>query len=260
MANAADNTQLLLGRGKVYFDRKVAGAFTGLRFMGNCTSFEVQTNDTLKDIYSAAEAAAPLLKRVNSQRIVEVTIEFTEFGNENMALALQGDESTQVSVATPVVAEVQTAHLDKSFQLGATVVAPARDVTAVAVKHTSGSPTYVANTDYFLDAVHGMIYIPATGGAITEAQSLKVDYTPSATTYKTTKAGITGIIEGAMRYLGDPATGPKWDIQIWLAQLSPDGPISLIGTDYASAKLKATIEADAVNHPGESLYRATKLP
>lgn len=48
-------------------------------------------------------------------------------------------------------------------------------VTAVVVKHTSGSPTYVVGTDYTVDAVTGVITRVRTG-AITAGQSLKVSY------------------------------------------------------------------------------------
>lgn len=48
-------------------------------------------------------------------------------------------------------------------------------ITNVVVKHTSGSPTYVVNTDYTVDPTTGIVTRVRTG-AITSAQALKVSY------------------------------------------------------------------------------------
>lgn len=55
------------------------------------------------------------------------------------------------------------------------------NVTTVSVKHNSGSPTYTAGTDYILDAVKGLIFIP-TNSAITDGLSVLVTYTAPAMT------------------------------------------------------------------------------
>lgn len=47
----------------------------------------------------------------------------------------------------------------------------------VVLTHTSGAPTYTEGTDYHVDYANGAVFFPASGGAITAAQSLKIDYT-----------------------------------------------------------------------------------
>jgi hypothetical protein len=252
----ADGDNVLLGRGKIFFNRNDdSGDPTGLRFMGNCTLFEITTSDENKDIFSSAEASAPLLKRVNIRRTVELSIEFDEYTKENMALALMGDEDTQSSPSsTPVSGESHVVNTGRAYQLG-TDTEPARDVTSVTISGLT------EDVDYKVIADAGLIYImtSAEGGSVTDGDTISVDYTPSGSTYQTVKGGTAAKIEGALRFLGDPATGQKWDVQVWDVQITPDSALGLISDDFASSKLKATVQADAVNHPGESLYRATKM-
>lgn len=55
------------------------------------------------------------------------------------------------------------------------------NVTGVQINHTSGTPVYVAGTDYILDAPKGLAFIP-TNSAITDGQSVHCDYTVPAMT------------------------------------------------------------------------------
>ncbi|MGK0683759.1 phage tail sheath subtilisin-like domain-containing protein, partial [Methylococcus sp. S1M] len=65
----------------------------------------------------------------------------------------------------------------------------------VVVKHTAGTPNYVLNTDYTLDAAYGTITSKA-GGAIASGQSVKVSYSwldPS----KAENSDLIGAVDGA---------------------------------------------------------------
>jgi hypothetical protein len=68
-----------------------------------------------------------------------------------------------------------------------------RHVSSVVVKHTTGSPTYVAGTDYVADLTAGFIRILESGD-ITEGQALKVSYAAAAisgTTVQGSKVAAT---------------------------------------------------------------------
>jgi len=75
--------------------------------------------------------------------------------------------------------------------LGTPVALTKRQVSAVVVKNTAGSTTYVAGTDYTVDAAAGTVTALASGG-ITAGQSLKVSYTAAALTGQAITAGALG--------------------------------------------------------------------
>lgn len=263
-SNVVTANSIILGRGELFFDRfNASGIKTGERFLGNCQSFELGIEDEVRDKYSSAEATSPLIKTVNVRRTPNLKIVLDEYDEYNLSLAFMGDKSdyqqtgATITDEVPPVTSVKKGHW---FQVG---VAPLyrRQLSAVLVKHTSGSPTYVAGTDYILDAVAGRIFV-ITGGAIVDGQSLKVTYTfatIAAAAIPTVQAGISSFIEGFLRFIGKPATGSTWEVEVWKASLSPDGPVPFIGDDFASLTLKGKVLADTVGHSTEPYWRAYKL-
>jgi len=254
MSKDANGANLLLGKGKVYFDRFTsAGAATGERFLGNCERFEITTTDERVQKHSSAEAAAPLLASAVTRRTPEVAITLDEFTKENIALVLMGDESALAQSADSVTDE---AH--NGVKQGRYYKLAYRNVSSVVVTGEGGTPTYVLNTDYEVDAVTGRIYI-VPDGSITDDTNVLVSYDYAADTSAYVKGGSASKIEGSMRFKPDPSAGPKWEVEIWKVSISPDGALALIGEDYANAPLKAEILADSTNHPTEPLYRAIKI-
>jgi hypothetical protein len=67
-------------------------------------------------------------------------------------------------------------------------------------------------------------------------------------------------IEGRLRFIGDPTTGPKYEAEFWRVTIRPDGVMGLIGDDFASTPLTVRVEDDSVNHPApDNLYRLLRL-
>lgn len=257
---------LLLGRGKVYFDRfTTAGAKTGERFVGNCTRLEVTTTDELREKYSSATNDSPLMKSVNVRRTIEFALTLDEFDIENVALALMGDDGDFLQAAGgPITDEsVTVVKTGRYYQLGGPA-APAGDkraVTSVVVTDDPMTTTYTLGTDYDEDLVRGRIYI-IPGGGISDGDGLLVDYSYSAKVagdIPQINAGAGTTIEGYLRFVGDPAAGPVYEAQIWKISISPDGAVGLISDDFGEFPLKGKVLDDSVNHPSEPLYRLLKL-
>jgi hypothetical protein len=72
--------------------------------------------------------------------------------------------------------------------------------------HSSGTPTYVENTDYFVDYFNGLVFVPASGSAITAAQSLRATYQ-----YKAFRKGENQPIEYAKNTLAVQTITAKAD-------------------------------------------------
>ncbi len=263
MSIGVQGNLLLLGRGKLYFDRlNSSGAHTGERFLGNCTRLESTTTDDLREKYSSATHDSPLMKSVNVRRTQELAITLDEFDPENLALALMGETGYHATqAATPITNEVITAvQPDRWYKLAkrGTIALP---ISAVTVTGPSGSPTYTITTDYLVDLVSGRIYI-VPGGTITAGSNIEVDYTPpsfAATTLPKVVAGTANTIEGFLRFIGDPAAGPVYECEIWHVSINPDGAVGLISDEFAEFPLKGKILDDSGVHPTEPLWRLLKL-
>jgi len=262
-SNVVNANNVLLGRGECFFDRfNASGIKTGERFLGTCQTFEIGVEDEVRDKYSAAEASAPLIKSVNVRRTPNINIILDEFDEYNLALAFMGDREDYIVTGAVVANEVPpTTSVKKGHWLQVGGATPRRSISAVAVTGPAGSPTYVNNTDYIIDATRGRIFI-VTAGAIADAAALEIDYTYAtfaAGALPTVQGGISNFIEGFVRFVGKPATGPVWEIEVWKASLSPDGIIPFIGDDYASFTIKGKVLADTIAHGANPFFRAYKL-
>jgi len=249
---AADGSKVLLGKGKVFFNRFDAnGVSGGERFLGNCTKLEISTEDDVIELKDSTTAAAATLAKVNRERKVNVAISMSEFDKENLGLALMGDSSPLVQTSATVTDEaIKSCGGDKYIPLAN------RDLTSVTnVK--KGATTYVAGTDYEVDLVQGRIYVKA-GGAIdllTHPDSLTCTYVKAAITRQRVRGAISGKIEGTLRFVADPTTGPIWDAEVWKLSVNPDGVVSLIGDEFGEMSLTGQALSDGINHPTEPFYR-----
>lgn len=248
----SDGSKLVLGRGKLYFDRFDAnGVATGELFAGNCEEFTIE--NAIEDLkkYDSTIASNPLLKRVILRLTPTVAFSMDEFQKENLALALSGGESTYSQAAATVVAESKSVvNVDRWYKLAW------RSISAVVVK--KGATTLTIDTDYKVDATTGRIYVVG-GGALAAGDTMLVDYTAAAllTTAVLPKVtiGTSPVIEGSLRFVADNATGPKWHAEFWKLSFQGDGAVGFISDDWGQFKIKAEVLSDSSNHPTEPLGR-----
>lgn len=254
MGTNADGELLLIGRGKCYFNRRNSdGTYDGERFMGNVVTLEIGTTDDIRERFSSAEASAPLLKRVNVRRVQEMTLTLDHFEKENLALALMGDnaEYTQ-AVATNAEVTFENVVEDRYYKL------PHRNLTAIDSVEV-GVTTMTLNVDYQVDLVQGRVYI-IPGAGINAGDDVVVTYDAPAITagsgLPTVRSGVSNTVEGSFRFVGDPATGPTWDLEVWSISFNPDGVLGFIQDDFAEFSIKGAVQADSTNHPTEPFFRA----
>ena len=101
-------------------------------------------------------------------------------------------------------------------------------LTGIVVKHTSGTPTYTAGTDY--DVVEGGINI--IGAGISDADSIKVSYT------KLAGNTVQALLNAAQEYelffsgLNDARSGKQVRIHAYRVKLGATDGLDLIGDDY----------------------------
>jgi len=254
MSEVVNGNNVLLGRGKVYFDRfDASGNPTGERFLGNCPTFEITpTSEDIKK-YSSADAAADLIASDVLRTTLALRIVGDEFTKENLAMALFGDNSTLSQTGASVTDEAIAGVLQGRYYALAY-----RDVSNVVVTDTGGVTTFVEGTDYTVDATTGRIYV-IVGGGIADDTDLEVDYDYATISLPTVRGMNQTSVKGKIRFIGDPARGPKWEIEIWRASVHADGAMGFISDEYANFTMTGDIESDATNHPNEPHFRAIKV-
>lgn len=259
MAYQSQSDKVLLGRGKLYFDRwSSSGVSTnGLAYLGDCSKFEISTSDEKAQIYDYGQSTAPLLNEVVTKREVSIAITLHEYTKENLALVLMGVEAGMTQSSGSITGETLTTSVTK----GKSYQTANRNISSVVVK--KGATTLVLDTDYnIVDASTGLIHITTTGSTLTNGDTITVDYAKAAIAspgLDKIQGGMSSQILGKLLFVGDPAAGPAYDGEFWKVSISSEGVAGFItGSDFGSMDLKGRVLIDSTNHPTEAYYRLTK--
>ena len=174
-----------------------------------------------------------------------------EFTIQNLALALMGDVSALAQGTGTITDE------DATARSGCYVKLAYRNVDDVVVEPAAGGSAYTEDEDYAVDAITGRIYIMTTaeGGSIADEAELHVSYSYAADTSQTVLAGMSGTIEGSLRFIGDPKRGRTFEMEVWHFTLAPEGGIPFISDEYGNITLNFEVLSDSENHPAEKFYR-----
>lgn len=246
----------MLGRGALYFDPFSTGTTkTGEFHLGNCPSFTIGTEDEIKELYSSMSGTATLLESSHIKRTITGKISLTDYTQENLALAVMGTAGTLAQTTASVTDQSVTSAAIQ----GRWYSTLHRTLTSVTVKAgTLGAETSkTLTTDFLLDAETGRIGI-VVGGGIAATNSVLVSYTYATQTLQTVAGGASQDIYGQLRFIGNPPSGPKYDVIIWRCQLIPEGETGFISDDYANFGITIKVLDDSTNHPTEPYYRIIK--
>lgn len=117
MATAPNTDNYTLGKGVVFFDQLVAGAYQGERDLGNAPAFTFNIAVEKLEHYSSRGGLKAKDKEIISQITPGLAFTLDEVNKENLALLTLGDITTVTQTAGSVAAEVITAHLGKRTDL-----------------------------------------------------------------------------------------------------------------------------------------------
>lgn len=230
-----------LGSGRIYVDRKVGSSFQGYHYIGNATKFEVKENSEKKERVSKDKANyGSALNTVFVKKPAEVNITLDDLDKDNLALVFLGATSAVSVTGATVTDEVLIGYKDKILQTAK------RHISSVVLTDSAGTTTYVLNTDYQItDAKLGLIKVLAAG-AITDAQSLKIDYTYGSFTSSKVAGGTNANI--IMRVLFDGVNQADQSlavVNVWEAVLSPTSGVDFLADDFTSLELAGTANVPA---------------
>lgn len=232
-------------RGRVYFNpiNPATDAYLGEIYLGNCPSFGISIETEKAEHYSSETG----LREKDASVVLEVkrsgSLTCDNMSADNVALFLSGTSAAITQASGSVVDEVINVVPGRYYQLGQTSGNPVgvRDVSAVVVSSNDGLTTYVAGTDYNLDADRGRLQILSTGTIV--AGNIKVDYTKAAASWTGIRSGASGELLGALRVVSDNATGIKRDFFMPRVSMVPSGDLPVIaeGTDFSQMQFDADV-------------------
>jgi hypothetical protein len=244
-----DPINLSLGAGVFYFDRFEGGVRTGERDLGNVSGAEFTSSVETIEKNSSRTAERRLLRKAVTKQAASLSITVDYLTSQNLSLFSQGEVRTLAQSAATVTGEALTAKVKK----GRHFPTAKRQISAVVVKQ--GAVTLVAGTDYMVDARTGRIYF-VPGGAAVEDTAATVDYAAALVNLETVVGNVSGIIEGSLRFIGDPSAGPILEVEFYKVCIEPNGSIPLIQeNEWGGFQLNVTVLDNSAVTPNEPYYR-----
>lgn len=225
----------VLAEGTLYLDRIVAGVKQGRVKLPGVAKLEIKPNSELveqvskdKGEYGQVTASAA----INKPSDLSVTI--SKITGAALAMALQGEEAVYSQGSGTVTDEVVTAKLGKFIDLSKKNIATAGFV----VTNSAANVTYVLGTDYNVNYAMGWLEILATG-AITESQSLKVDFAYGAISGTKVTGGTLAQVKGELLLDGKNLfDGTPLNLSIWEATLTADGAVDFMSDKPVELSMK----------------------
>lgn len=191
-------------------------------------------------------------KRITKKITPEFSFDLHEVSMENLALCHLAavDELTQA--ATPVADEPLGVTGNRGIVVGAIfqLANPNVDTTqTVTIETDEATPVpLVADTDYRLHALPGLIEILAIPAGATAGDPIRASYTPVAMVtgagMKRIKAASETRVEGRLVLIGESSEGAKFRLTIWNCFVELDGAFAYVTEDPAKYTLKVTVLSD----------------
>lgn len=245
-----DTDNYVLGKGKVYVDRLDSdGNRTGEIDLGNTPAFTLTPAIETLDHYESMGGIREKDKSVDTSVGFTGTFTLDEYSRENLKLAFMNDGSE----ASYTQSTGHQTNEPITGRLGKWVGVTKRNIHAVNVTDSTGTVTYVEGTDYTVDTDVGRI-MATVGGSISDGQSLLVDYNYDATEYPKISALSTSSIEVFVRFVGAPAVGPTYEMEIWKAKIKPSGDIPWITEEWGQIPFEMEVLKDAEGHAAEPWF------
>lgn len=246
MATEASN---ILAEGTLYANLKVAGVYTGWKKWPGLNGFKFKPNSELKEQTTKDKGQyGQIVASVAVIKPADLTIEINQVAGTLLAAALQGSVADLSEGSGTVTDETVTAIKGGYIKLAKRNIA----ATGFVVTNSAGTTTYAAGTDYTINYVTGMLFIP-TGSTIVDAAQLKVDYTHNAVSGQRVKAGTVPQVIGKFFLDGkNLVDGRHMTVMVHEANLTADSEFDPMSDNFVSLALKGrAITPEGLDSPLE---------
>lgn len=230
------SNNLVLGRGKLYFDRFAPGTTTktGERYLGSTPAFSLTGETQELKHYSSEEGLQVQDESVTLRIDYSGSLTVENINQDNLALFFFGTSETATIASAAGETERFTATPGLFYQMGATAAKPegVENVSALSISiDPDGAATAaVLDTDYSVDLAEGFIEI-LPGGGISAGDTIEVTYDIDAQTQDRVLSG-TEVIQGALRFRSRNGVGNQRNFYMPKVNLAPNGEFALKGEEW----------------------------
>lgn len=249
-------TELLLGRGEVYFDRFIPGTLAGHgeRYIGNTTTFQISRTIQRTSVYRSYRGRKVEMPGFPISDEAEVQFTTDNIVMDNIA-DWYGGNVASLTVGDEFIFATQSivAHRGRFYQL----LAEGVEAIYVDIAEVRRLGTLLQlGVHYELERVRGRIQIlPNAPAPFTDGSTLVVNFRKRPSSYNYVASQNRDIL-GALRYLAaDDHHGPKVDYFFPMVRLSPQGAIDLKGDEFQQMRFTAT---GLIVQPGKEILYARK--
>jgi hypothetical protein len=243
---------LTIGGGRIFFNHNGndGAAGSGLLDLGNIPTLAVQKAITEIEHFSFNAISRSRQRDLTIVTDIGVSLSFTidELFAENWNILLFGDGITPVVQAGG--AQTDEAHTTPAI-LDRSIFTNETNISAVTITGLGETPTYVLGTDYeIVNPVTGEIKI-LSGGTITAALDILIDYTSAARTRQQIIPGADPRLKGSARLEFTAQNGEDLTWIIQNCEIKPDGDSPLSSTETSEIAVVLNILTDKVVTPAE---------
>lgn len=239
------DTKYFRGQGPLYIGRRSAvGEPDDLIFVGDVGEVtmepQIDYSEVIENVTGQGGIGSSSLTRVQ----YEMQIMMRSVKPTHLALALHGVAS--VIAAGTVTDQVHIARPGKFVRLQHV------KVSTVVVTGTSGTPVYIAGTDYIVHAEQGMVEILSTGN-ITDGLQIAIDYAYAAQNHVTTNPGNIDryiVFSGKNTANNDKQTR----VEIYKVRLDPGAP-GLITAEETEYSIGGRVLLDSLRPAGDQFFK-----
>lgn len=230
----------ILGAGSVrldYYD-PVLQAYQGIGDPLEADKFEITPDSEVKEKTSKSrEAYGQVIAAVVIGKPTKIAITLSGFSVQALALQFQGVRTAWTQGASTITDEVVVAKLDKWLKLSK------RNLSEVgfSVKNTSGTTTYVLDTDYLVNYSTGEIK-PLSTGAIAANENLKLNGSALALAGEIIRGGVRPQVRVRAVWEGiNLVDGQEVEVEAWEAVLTASNGFDFLASDFSGVDLKGTL-------------------
>ncbi|MGE3348203.1 MAG: hypothetical protein AB7I35_12295 [Ramlibacter sp.] len=236
------------GQGKVLVGLRNANGTPGLlRWLGNASKCSLTVEEDSEERNESYSGNRLPHRKLTRSRKGTLSIVLDEFSNDNLALGLVASVTT-VAAGAAVVGYA----FPEGAKVGSILVAPAKNLSAVAIKDSTGVPLVLtAGTNYRLDAFAGtaeLLDITAGGPYV---QPFKMDYTPGGYT----KVGALNQASQDLYIRFDGVNtddGTRIIADIFRARIKPVKELPFITDSYVDFEMEGTVLNDPTKDSGSA--------
>ena len=250
---ALEQTELVLGRGEVYFDRFLPNTTSGQgeRYIGNTTTFQISREIERLTVKRSYRGSVHEAKGHAISEKIEVDMISDNISTENW---LDWFADPAVGVASygtdyDVIIRDFVVRRGRYYQVSTDPFGNFYfDRAALRYLDGATDPWLIAGVDYEFDTFRGRFYVRPDSPQIADGGTVRVRYYQRpAGTYVI--APDVGEVFGALRFISMNQEGGARDMFFPMVRLSPQGTIDMKGDEWQQMRFNAVALRKAPTQP-----------